>query len=217
MWLFLTFLRPTDWFSLITTKASTPHPPDTGIVIECSDRHLNQIDPASGSYRDPGRGNSPVRVDSRNRGQGACGGVMSGLTYSFDYNVGTQRKTGAVVLLCSDSSIGIINSRPPHTVSQFRENDIRTFTIDYFRNFMSVKILHEFIHAADVNWCKTKPPPYLYLKYFYMHNLTGFSFFFSLEATSGNSWGPASIRTVSRAYLLFPNSSELKPTARGRM
>lgn len=100
---------------------------------------------------------------------------MSGLTYSFDYNVGTQRKTGAVVLLCSDSPIGIINSRPPHTVSQFRENDIRTFTIDYFRNFMSVKVLHEFIHAADINWCKTNLPPYLYLKYFYMHNLTWFS------------------------------------------
>lgn len=162
MWLFLTFLRPTDWFNLITTKAFTPHPPDTGIVIECSDRHLNQIDPASGFYRDPGRGNSPVKVDSRNRGQGACGGVMSGLTYSFDYNVGTQRKTGAVVLLCSDSPIGIINSRPPHTVSQFRENDIRAFTIDYFRNFMSVKVLHEFIHAADINWCKqTTPPTYI--------------------------------------------------------
>lgn len=158
MRLFLTFLRPTDWFNLIITKASGPHPPDTGITIECSDRHLTQIDPASGSYRDPGRGNTPVRVNRRNRGQGACGGVMGGFTYSFDYPVGTQRKTGAVVLLCSDSPSGIINSREPYTVSQLRDNNIGTFTIDHFRSIMSVKVLHEFIHAADVNWCKTKPP-----------------------------------------------------------
>ncbi len=143
-----------EWLGKARDTTSTRRPPDQGVIIHCSDRHLTTIDAAQGVFRDltPGRGSPRVQV-SRGAGHtdNACGGQLRAFEYNFDQ--------GHVIALCSDWDGGVLRSSNQLSTQKWRTNgDLRLAArapngLNMFETYLSYKILHELMHAANNRQC----------------------------------------------------------------
>lgn len=126
---------------------------DGGIYIHCSDGYLITKDEATRKYSDNTKGKN-VQVDAPQPPAGtiptenACGGFAKG----FAYSAGPQQ----VIILCSDSPAGALNSCQKGELDDFRGEtgnlrDIKLVQekgIDVLGMFLSTIILHELMHTA---------------------------------------------------------------------
>ncbi|KAL8741556.1 MAG: hypothetical protein Q9190_005847 [Brigantiaea leucoxantha] len=134
--------------------ASANVPPNSGVIIHCTDSYLTAIDPTTGVYRDNTRGSVRVQV-SRRPGytNNACGGQLRAFEYSFS--------GGNVIVLCSDWDGGALPASTHNSIEGWRTaGNLKDATvntgINVFEQYLSYKILHELMHAANDRQCRLR-------------------------------------------------------------
>ncbi|KAI4162671.1 MAG: hypothetical protein LQ342_003717 [Letrouitia transgressa] len=136
-----------QWFGAARDVASANTAPDSGLIIHCTDNYLTTIDAATGVYRDNTRGSVRVQV-ARRQGytNNACGGQLRAFEYSFS--------GGNVIVLCSDWEGGALPASTDNSIEGWRtlgnlKSASESTGINIFERYLSYKILHELMHAAN--------------------------------------------------------------------
>lgn len=130
------------------------------IIIHCKDSHLTTINAQDGRYIDNLYGKNQVVMAPRNGETlapgvtNACGGQNSAFTYS----PGTLAAK-SVIVLCSDSPAGALNSYSTLDLDNWRWTNIprapaTSLGINFASTCLAYILAHEITHATDVLQCE---------------------------------------------------------------
>ena len=131
----------------------------------CNDDHLTSIDVNSGYFADKARDTKFYLSPGTRR---ACNPSARSGVYAFGYPIftkssfdgGEYANQGHVIVLCKGYEGAVLDSNPRDLgFLQTPGADYSSLTATHFGTTMTVKILHEIIHAADpINQCQCCSP-----------------------------------------------------------
>lgn len=136
---------------------------DTGVIIHCNDDHLQApADGFFGTYFDktPGRQAQVRRSTPPAAGQrGPCKNSLRALAYPFGSTDG--RPGGTVVVLCSNwAAAALTATQGVGEIDTWRrQGDLSASPqgIETLGRYLSYMIIHELMHAGDIQQCKEQP------------------------------------------------------------
>lgn len=133
---------------------------DTGVIIHCNDDHLQApSDGFFGTYFDNSEGRqAQVRRDTPPAAgqRGPCKNNLRALAYPFGFRDG--RPGGTAIVLCSNwDGAALTSTQNAGEVDIWRkQGDLSTspFGIETLGKYLSYMIIHELMHAGDMQQCK---------------------------------------------------------------
>jgi len=145
---------PIEWLNKAIVASNSVH-----LVFTCTDKHLTTLDAQQGLYRDFTWDNGVFRVTVPRSGAPLAPGVTNacaGQSEAFTY----QTNTYTVVVLCSDTEDGAMNSYDVVDAESYRGKYFppgniipTTFGINIFARTLVYKIAHEMMHATNMQQC----------------------------------------------------------------
>jgi hypothetical protein len=139
--------------------------PDRGVVIFCSDDHLTAERPEgpAGLYFDNGEGRQ-AKIRANSPAPGAtrpCKDRLRAFAYPFGFQDGSQ-PGGTAVVLCSNWAGGALRStKDKSEIGSWRTSGNLVnypLGIEVVGGYLSYMIIHELMHVADMQQCKTLHP-----------------------------------------------------------